>query len=185
MATTPSTDTKTTAYSSGAGGGQSGPSKPTTRARKISDYGKQLQEKQKARREYGLRETQFRRYFVMATKSPIATGQALFTLLESRLDNVVFRLGLAKSRPMARQMVNHGLVRVNGKRLSIPSYTVAANDVITLKNYEPFEYNKENILPDWLSYNSKTRAGKVERLPKADDIVTDANPQLIIEYYSR
>ncbi len=184
MANQPTPTPKTTAYSSG----QNQPTQqrqPQTRARKISDYGRQLQEKQKARREYGLREAQFRRYFEQAGKSKVETGQALFTLLETRLDNVVYRSGLAKTRPMARQLVNHGLVRINDKRVTIPSYVIQEGDTITLKKYDAFEYNKDAILPDWISYNAKTRAAKVERLPKADDIVTDANPQLIIEYYSR
>lgn len=157
----------------------------TPRPRKMSDYGRQLAEKQKAKFEYGLREKQFRRYFAQAAKSTVATGQALFANLETRLDNVVYRSGLAKTRPAARQMTSHGLVLVNGKRVAVPAYEVKAGDVITLKKYEPFEYNKDVVVPNWLSYNAKTKAVTVERLPKADDIVTDINSQLIIEFYSR
>lgn len=162
---------------------QRAPSQP--RGKKMSDYGRQLAEKQKARREYGLRETQFHRYFEKAANSSVATGQALLALLERRLDNVVYRSGLAKSRRMARQMVSHGLVRVNDQRVNVPGYSVHEGDVITLKMYEPFEYNKDVIIPDWVSYNAKSKSAKVERLPKADDLVSDFNTQLIIEFYSR
>lgn len=179
------TQTPATSYSSAQPQQAPRPKTNAPRGRKISDYGRQLAEKQKAKFEYGLREKQFRRYFVEATKSTVATGQALFTSLERRLDNVVYRGGLAKSRRAARQMVNHGLVLVNDQRIAVPSYQVQAGDTITLKKYEPFEYNKDAIIPNWLSYNSKTKAVTVERLPKSDDIVTDVNPQLIIEFYSR
>ncbi len=175
---------KTAAYSSTQTTPKStAPSQP--RARKISEYGRQLSEKQKARNEYGLRERQFRNYFQQAARSSINTGQALFTALELRLDNVVFRSGLAKTRAMARQFVNHGLVTVNNKRTTSPSYSVHALDQITLKRNDIVEYNKEVILPDWLSYDAKKKSAKVERIPKAEDIVTDLNSQLIIEYYSR
>ena len=157
----------------------------TPRAKKISDYGKQLAEKQKAKREYGLREAQFRRYFKLASHSSFATGQALLTLLERRLDNVLYRSGIAKTRPMARQLVNHGLVRVNGVTVSIPSYCVNSGDAITLKKAGVFEYNKEVVMPDWLSYATKTKTANVERIPKDSDLVTDFNTQLIIEFYSR
>lgn len=155
------------------------------RGKKVSDYGRQLSEKQKAKREYGLREAQFRRYFVSAAASSIATGQALLTGLERRLDNVLYRGGVAKSRAMARQMVTHGLVLVNGVRITIPSYAVTEGTMVALKKADTFEYNKDVILPDWLSYSPKTKSIKVERLPKADDLVTDLNTQLIIEFYSR
>lgn len=186
--TTPTTSApKITAYSSGQapqGAGQK-PAMRGPRPKKQSEYGKQLSEKQKARFEYGLREGQFSRYFKEASKSTISTGQALFTNLELRLDNVVYRTGIAKSRKMARQLVGHGLILVNDKRISVPSYRVSEGDTITLKKPDMFEYNKEMEVPSWISYNQKTKTAKVERLPKADDIVTDINAQLIIEYYSR
>lgn len=179
---TPTATPKTTAYSST----QPTPRPASTgRQRKISDFGRQLAEKQKARTEYGLREAQFRRYFQKAAKSSITTGQALFASLEQRLDNVLYRSGVAKTRAMARQLVNHGHVLVNGKRLSMPGYQVQANDTITLKKDEHIEYNKDVVVPDWLSYDQKKKAIMVSRQPKADDIVTDINPQLIIEFYSR
>jgi small subunit ribosomal protein S4 len=155
------------------------------RGKKMSDYGRQLAEKQKAKFEYGLREAQFRRYFLRAAKSTVATGQALFAGLETRLDNVLYRTGIAKTRRMARQLVSHGLIVVNEKRISMPSYTVSEGDSIRLKDGIQFEYNKEVIIPDWLSYNNKTHSVRVERMPKAEDLVTDINSQLIIEFYSR
>jgi small subunit ribosomal protein S4 len=158
---------------------------PTGRTRKVSDFGRQLGEKQKAKQEYGLREAQFRRYFSKAMKSSLATGQALFIFLERRLDNVVYRTGLAKTRRMARQLVSHGLIQVNGQRVTMPSYAVREGETIELLKNDAFEYNKDVIIPDWLSYNAKKKIAKVERLPKVDDIVTDINSQLIIEYYSR
>ncbi len=179
---------KITAYSSGQAPHGAAGQKPAMRGprpKKQSEYGKQLSEKQKARFEYGLREGQFSRYFKEASKSTVSTGQALFTNLELRLDNVVFRAGIAKSRKMARQLVGHGLILVNDKRLNLPSYRVKEGDTITLKKPDMFEYNKDVEMPSWLSYNQKTKTAKVERLPKADDIVTDINAQLIIEYYSR
>ena len=177
--------TPATAYSSGtshlrpAGGHRGG------RGRKISDYGKQLAEKQKARREYGLRETQFRRYFGQAAKSTIATGQALLTALELRLDTIVYRGGIAKTRAMARQFVNHRHVCVNGHIINAPGYTVKVGDMVGLKNHMLFEYNKEVIIPNWLSYSPKSHTVTVERMPKAEDLVSDINSQLIIEFYSR
>lgn len=160
--------------------------RPTqSRGRKLSDYGRQLAEKQKARREYGIHEAQFRRYFQKAAKSTVSTGQALFTELERRLDNILYRTGVTKSRRMGRQIVTHGLVLVNGQRVTMPSYPVKAGDQITLKKPDLFEYNKEVVIPDWLSYNSKKQVVTVERLPRADDLVSDINSQLIIEFYSR
>jgi small subunit ribosomal protein S4 len=186
MATeTPTSAPKITAYSSGQVPQGQKPIVRGPRPKKQSEYGKQLSEKQKARFEYGLREGQFSRYFKEAAKSTVSTGQALFTNLELRLDNVVYRAGIAKSRKMARQLVGHGLVLVNDKRVNVPGYRVKEGDVITLKKPDLFEYNKETVVPNWLSYNQKTKAAKVERQPKADDIVTDINAQLIIEYYSR
>lgn len=185
MAETPTpTKAATTSYSSDQPA-QRAATTHAPRGRKISDYGRQLAEKQKAKREYGLREAQFRRYFGLASKSPIATGQALLTQLERRLDNVVYRSGLAKSRPMARQMVTHGLILVNGKRVNIPSLSVNEGMEVQLKKADTFEYNKEALLPDWLRYDAKTKSAKVERLPKDSDLTTDLDTQLIIEFYSR
>lgn len=182
----------TTAYSSSQPTrqqpGQQQQQRPTgqrARQRKMSDYGRQLAEKQKARREYGLREKQFRRYFERAMKSSVTTGQALFADLERRLDNVVFRSGLAKSRAMGRQLVGHGLILVNGIRIDAPSYPVKEGDVITLKKTDPFPYNDEAIVPNWMSVDKKKQAATIDRLPRAEDLQSDINAQLIIEYYSR
>lgn len=155
------------------------------RPKKMSDFGRQLAEKQKARLEYGLRETQFRRYFFQAARSKHATSEALLTILERRLDNVLYRGGIVKSRAMGRQVVNHGLVVIGDSRVTIPSYQVNQGEVIKLKKADTFEYNKDVILPDWLRYTPKTKSITVERLPKASDLVTDLNTQLIIEFYSR
>ncbi len=182
---TPTTNsaTKTSSYSSGQAPARIGA--PVARQRKMSEYGRQLAEKQKARREYGLRERQFSNYFTKAAKSTLPTGQALFMALELRLDNVLYRSGIAKTRRMARQLVNHGLVRVNDAKVSNPSYSLKEGDTITLKKDDFIEYNKDIIIPDWLSYEAKKKTAKVARLPKADDLQTDINSQLIIEYYSR
>jgi small subunit ribosomal protein S4 len=183
MAQDTPTPSKTTSYST-----DQAPQRRTTpgpRQRKMSDYGKQLAEKQKARREYGLKETQFRRYFTRAAKSSVATGQALFTDLELRLDNILYRSGLAKSRRMARQLVTHGLVLVNDQRLNLPGYTTKPGDSITLKKDTNFEVNPDAVVPSWLTYSAKDKSATVERIPKADDLVNDFNPQLIIEFYSR
>jgi small subunit ribosomal protein S4 len=180
------TPTPATSYSSGQPlPQQQRPQQSAARGRKVSDYGRQLAEKQKARNEYGLRETQFRRYFTQAAKSKVATDQALFTALERRLDNVLFRSGIAKSRAMGRQIVVHGLVTVDGKRVNVPAYQVSEGETIALKKADMFEYNKDMIVPSWMNYSAKSKSVKVERMPRAEDLPSDINSQLIIEYYSR
>lgn len=186
---TPTTP-QTTSYSSSQAptrpnAGQQGGSAPRTRQRKVSDYGRQLSEKQKARREYGLREAQFRRYFASAMRSKVATGQSLLLALESRVDNILYRAGLAKTRRMARQMVTHGLVSINDKRIDVPSLALKPGDVATVKEKFAVEQNKDIVIPDWMKVNPKKQSVKVERMPKADDLVSDINTQLIIEFYSR
>jgi small subunit ribosomal protein S4 len=186
---TPTTP-QTTSYSSSQAPtrpnvGKQGTGAPRARQRKISDYGRQLSEKQKARREYGLKEAQFRRYFAAAMRSKIATGQSLLLALESRVDNVLYRAGLAKTRRMARQMVTHGLVSINDKRIDVPGFALKAGDVASVKEKFAVEYNKDIVIPDWLIVDAKKQSVKVERLPKADDLVSDINTQLIIEFYSR
>jgi len=163
------------------------------RKRGLSDYGLQLKEKQKIRFSYGVGERQLRRYFEDAKKSKEATGEKLFQTLERRLDNVVYRLGLAPSRLAARQAVTHGHFFVNGKRAKTPSYLVKQKGKVTiranskqigifrdldqrLKNYEP---------PVWLKLNKKTFEGEVIALPKSDETSLPFNMQLLIEYYSR
>lgn len=158
--------------------------------RKFSDYGRQLREKQKVKRIYGLVERQFRRYFEKASRDKANTGEALLTLLERRLDNVVYRLGLAPTRSSARQYVSHGHVIIDGKKVTIPSFMVAKNMVVTLKNtildtpvVKKLLEEKSPNLPLWL--DRKGPVGKVQRFPKREDITEDINEQLIIEFYSR
>lgn len=157
---------------------------------KISDYGVQLLEKQKAKAIYGILERQFKNYYLTASKTPQATGAVLLSLLERRLDNVVYRLGFAPTRRAARQLVSHGNVMVNAKRLSIPSYQVQADELITLSaRAAQIPYvkelidNKDYTLPTWLT--RKAIVGKVIRLPERDDSLSTINEQLIVEFYSR
>lgn len=155
-----------------------------------SQYGKQLREKQKVRRLYGVLERQFRIYIEKALKSHGNTGEALLVLLEKRLDNVVYRLGFAKTRPMARQMVSHRHVLVNGKKLNIPSYQVKEGDVITLSSkilempvVKKLVGIEEFDIPEWLE--RKAGAGKVVKNPIRNDIKEPVSEQDIVEFYSR
>jgi small subunit ribosomal protein S4 len=160
------------------------------RRRKLSEYGLQLREKQKAKRLYGIRERQFKKYFDRARKERQATGEALFQFLESRLDNVVYRLGLAPSRTMARQLVTHGHIQVDGKKVDIPSYEVGVEETVALSPkgvkiglVKEYLERKDVKIPDWLE--KKATVGKVKRLPKRDEIEANINEQAIVEYYSR
>ena len=159
-----------------------------------SDYALQLREKQKARRIYGILERQFRRYFREALRRPGLTGSNLLTLLETRLDNIVYRLGWADSRPHARQLVMHGHITVNGRRTSIPSYLVRPGDVIGIREGSrkrayfkelPAYMEDRPPAPEWLDINVATLEGKVMRTPERRDIDMPLNEQLIVEYYSR
>lgn len=159
--------------------------------RKLSDYGLRLREKQKLKFIYGVLERQFKKYFDQASKNPKNTGLVLLQILEGRLDNVLYRLGLVKTRPQARQLVNHGHVRVNGKKVDIPSYSVKVGEVIELKPAsqnldfikEALKERKEQDLPTWLE--SKGAVGQVKRLPERTEIPFDIDENLVIEYYSR
>ena len=158
---------------------------------KISDYGLQLREKQKAKRFYGLQETQFRNLFDKAARKSGITGENLLILLETRLDNVVFRLGFASSRKEARQLVNHGHFQVNGKKVNIPSYTVKAGDVITVKekstNSPKFKEVKEMTItvPAWMTVDVEKLEGKILSVPTRDEIDTPVAEHLIVELYSK
>lgn len=158
-------------------------------ARKLSGYGKQLREKQKVKRIYGVLEHQFKKYVNRASKSRGNSGDVLLSLLERRLDNVVHRLGFASSRPFARQIVNHGHVFVNNVKVTVPSYEVKEGDIITLtpsiqKNPTVGQLiSEERVLPDWLQ--RKAGAGKIERLPAREDITEPIDESVIIEFYSR
>lgn len=158
--------------------------------RKVSDYGVQLKEKQKVKFIYGIQEKQMRKLYDTATKTPTATGATLLSLLERRLDNVVYRMGWAPTRASARQLVNHGHVVVNGRKMSIPSYQVLINDVLNLKEKTTgipvvSALLKEEAVttPEWLQ--RKGPAGKVTRLPQREDIKEVIEEQLIVEFYSR
>lgn len=158
--------------------------------RKLSDFGQQLREKQKVKAMYGLLERQIRRYFEMAKKWKGNTGEKFLQFLEGRLDNVVYRLGFAPTRAAARQTVSHGHVLVDGKKVSIPSFQVRVDQVVTLKSKAlEIPAIKKSIeitdvkMPEWLE--RKAAAGKVARLPVRSDITEDISEQLIVEYYSR
>jgi len=167
--------------------------KKATFRRKVSDYGMQLREKQKARRIYGVMEQQFRRYFADADRRKGMTGTTLLTMLESRLDNVVYRLGFADSRSQARQLVRHGHFDVNGRKTDIPSFLTNVGDVIQVRaNNQSKTYFKErsqvmqtNRVPGWLTLNLMTLSGSVQAEPGREDIEIPLNEQLIVEYYSR
>lgn len=157
--------------------------------KKVSEYGKQLSEKQKVKMMYGLMEKQFHKIYEVATKTPSATGFALLRLLERRLDNVVYRLGFAPTRPAARQLVSHGNVTVNGKKVTIPSYRLQLNDIVALSEkatkipvVADLLKEKTNV-PQWLE--KKSAVGKVVRYPERDEIDAGVNEQLIVEFYSR
>lgn len=165
------------------------------RRRKLTEYGLRLREKQKLRKIYGMREKQFERFFEMATKQAGMTGDNFLKLLERRLDNVVFRLGFAPSRRAARQIVNHGHVLVNGKKVTTPSYLVDPGDVIEIrpqsKELEMFKNisSSESTIsvPSWLEVDIENLRGRVVSLPEIDQIDTAriVNLQLVVEFYSR
>jgi len=163
------------------------------RRRRQSDYSRQLREKQKVRRIYGVLERQFRRYFREAERRPGLTGENLLVVLESRLDNVVYRLGFADSRAQARQLVMHGHIVVNGRRTNIASYIVRPQDTITVRDgsrkrtyfKERAERLDEGAVPSWLDLDAKKMTARVLNLPVREDLETRLNEQLIVEYYSR
>lgn len=158
---------------------------------KQSEFAKQLREKQKGKKLYGLLEKQFKNYFRLALKSKDITGDALLKFCEKRLDNVVFRAGLARSRPHARQMTNHGLFRLNGRRVTLPSILVKKGDLIELKEKARIQKQFENLdqkklhPPKWLSVDWKKMTIEVLSEPQADDLDKLLNAQLIVEFYSK
>jgi small subunit ribosomal protein S4 len=172
--------------------GQHGKTSQFKRGRS-TDYLNQLREKQKARRIYGVLEAQFRRYYQLAQRSKGVTGAMLLSLLESRLDNVVFRLGLATSRAQARQLVAHGHIDVNGRRTKSPSYLCKAGDTITVhpvSQKSPYFKNvqkeiAEYVPPKWMSLDASQLSGRVHARPNREEIDLSLNEQLIVEYYSR
>ena len=169
--------------------GQHGPKS----RRKLSEYAVGLAEKQKLRFIYGLLERQFRRTFAIAKKERGVTGERFLQLLETRLDSVVYLLGFAKSRAAARQLVNHGHVRVNGHKVDIASYTVVQGDEVEMKAVNSsrqlatraIEENRARVVPSWLTRNDEALKGTITRLPTRDEMEPSINEQLIVEYYSR
>jgi small subunit ribosomal protein S4 len=163
------------------------------RKQKISNYGLQLREKQKLKRMYGVMEKQFRRYFEIAAKSKGVTGRLLLQLLERRMDNVIFRLGLAVSHAQARQVVRHNFVYVNSKRVNIPSYLIDKDDIIELKTKdkslpkfkENLELSRDRSVPAWLEFDLAQLKAKVLRLPEKEDIPRTIQEQLVVELYSK
>ncbi len=161
--------------------------------KKISEYGTQLREKQKAKRIYGILETQFRNYFKKADKMSGITGENLLMLLEKRLDNVVYRLGFGRSRTEARQVVRHNHIKVNGKKVNIPSYIVKVGDVIEIKREdEPIQRFKDIVaatssrgVPQWLSSDKENYKGTVLTDPQRSQIDSSVNETLIVELYSK
>ncbi|PLT32264.1 30S ribosomal protein S4 [Bacillus sp. V5-8f] len=167
--------------------GQHGPNQ----RKKVSEYGMQLQEKQKLRHMYGVNERQFRTLFDKAGKLQGKHGENFMVLLESRLDNVVYRLGLARTRRAARQLVNHGHITVDGQRVDIPSYRVAPGQTISVREKsrnldtvkESIEVN--NFVPDYLTFDADKLEGTFTRLPERSELPAEINEALIVEFYSR
>lgn len=163
-------------------------------SRNKSEFGKQLVMKQKARHIYGILEKQFRKHYEDVKNRPGVTGELFLARLEQRLDNVIYRLGFALTRPQARQVVNHGMIYVNGKKVTIPSYEVKVGDEITVnptkkdngyfKNQEQYITNKK-YTPKWLSLDAKSMSGKIIALPKREDFEASIDPQIIVEFYSK
>ena len=161
--------------------------------KKLSKYGSQLKEKQKLKFIYGVLERQFYHYYELATKEQGITGENLLQILETRLDNVVWRMGFANTRREARQLVNHGHITVNGSKVDIPSYLVKPGDVIAVREKsknsvrikEIVETNAKRVIPSWLDMNRDTLTGKVLKLSEREDIDYDVQEHLIVELYSK
>lgn len=161
--------------------------------KKLSEYGLQLREKQKAKRIYGVLEAQFRNYFAEADRRPGITGENLLKILETRLDNVVFRAGLGRSRTEARQVVRHNHIEINGKRVNIPSYQVRVGDVIEIKekslNIQRFkdvlESTDSRLIPDWMDVDQENKVIKVLDVPTREQIDVPVEETLIVELYSK
>ncbi|MFA6215089.1 MAG: 30S ribosomal protein S4 [Patescibacteria group bacterium] len=161
------------------------------RQSRLTQYGTQLREKQKAKRVYGIFERQFRNYYLKAKRLKGDTGEMIQQFLEMRLDNIIYRAGIAKSRSQARQMVNHGLFLVNGKKVNIPSYQVKTKDQITLKKEEKkifADLDKKLAkyqFPGWLSFSLETKTIKILNKPSGTELEKTFNPRLIVEFYSK
>ena len=164
-----------------------------TRKAKLAGYGVQLREKQKVKRIYGVLEDQFRRYFETAERQRGITGETLLQLLERRLDNVAYRMGLATSRPQARQLVRHGQLQVNGRKVDIPSYSIRVGDVISVRASSQKDVSVQHALeevkgrgvPEWLSFDVEKMSGRIVSLPTREQINLPVQEQLIVELYSK
>jgi len=169
------------------------PGQHGARRGRLSDYGVQLREKQKVRRIYGVLEKQFRNYYKEAARLKGATGENLLQLLESRLDNVVYRMGFASTRAEARQLVSHKSIEVNGKVVNIPSAQLKAGDAITIREkakkqlriQSAMEIASQVGLPEWVDVDAKKMAGILKSLPDREDILPDINENLVVELYSK
>ncbi len=160
--------------------------------KKISEYGLQLREKQKCKRIYGVLEGQFRKYYEKADRMKGITGENMLSLLERRLDNVIYRMGVGASRSQARQLVTHGHFTVNGKRVDIASYIVKKGDIIAVKEnkkdnkyFAEIKQMKVGTMPKWLEFNPETLEGKILDLPKREDIDSNIAEHMIVELYSK
>lgn len=167
------------------------PGQHGTGRKKVTEYGTQLREKQKVKKAYGILEKQFRKYYDEADRMKGVTGENMLSLIERRLDNVVYRMGIGSSRKEARQIVNHCQITVNGKTVNIPSYQVKVGDVVAVKeNKKELEMFKQLkgmkvVMPKWLEFNTDALEGKILALPARDDIDLNIKEHLIIELYSR
>jgi small subunit ribosomal protein S4 len=169
------------------------PGQHGVRRRKVSEFGIQLREKQKMRRTYGVLERQFKNYFEEAEGRPGVTGENLLRILETRLDNAVYRMGFASSRAQARQLVLHGHFTVNGRAVDVPSYQVRPGDTVEVRQSRrkrtPFQNAKETIsaaqVPDWVHVEPESLRGTVAYPPRRDQMPAELNEQLVVEYYSR
>jgi small subunit ribosomal protein S4 len=164
-----------------------------TSGARTSEYGTQLREKQKVKRMYGVLEKQFRRYFAEASRRKGNTGETLLQLLECRLDNVVYRMGFGATRAEARQLVSHKAIFVNGKSVNIPSYSVKANDVVSVRDksktqsriLESIGLAESNGFPDWVNVDPKKLTGTLRSVPERSELSQEVNESLIVELYSR
>lgn len=169
------------------------PGQTTDRRRRLSDYGLQLREKQKMRRMYGIMEKQFSNYYKTAAQTKGATGDNLLRLLETRLDNVVYRMGFGSTRSEARQLVSHKAIEVNGKVVNIPSYQVQVNDVISVREKSKKQLRIQSALSlaeqfgivDWIEVDAKGMTGTFKRLPDRSELPAEINEQLVVELYSK
>jgi small subunit ribosomal protein S4 len=169
------------------------PGQTMERRRRLSDYGLQLREKQKMRRIYGVMEKQFRNYYKNAAQGKGATGDNLFRMLEQRLDNVVYRMGFGSTRSESRQLVSHKAIEVNGRILNIPSYTVQADDVVSVRERAKKQVRIQNAMAlaeqygfvDWIEMNTKAMKGVFKRVPDRSELPAEVNEQLVVELYSK